>query len=141
MKTDRILELEKLQTKVDEVQKEINNFELNPDDFTEHWDLCLDETEGRFMGYDASYILKQVDEITYRCGLLDYVDSLELSESSEYCELEEKLDELEDDFNDLKFNSLEEIEEELEELDEERELNKSLIEELNLEYNYIENNF
>ena len=141
MKTDRIIALEKLQEKIEEKQKEINGFELNPDDFESMWDECLDETEGTFMGYNASYILKQVDFIAYRCGLLDYVDNLDVSESSKYCELEESLESLEDELSDLKSDYLSEIEEEIEELEEESRLNSSLIGQLNQEYNYIEEHF
>ena len=36
------------------------------------YDDMLDEVHGEFMGYSASWILKEVDPISYRCGFSDF---------------------------------------------------------------------
>ena len=90
------------------LQDQIDNFELDPDDYAERYDDMLDECHGDFMGMNASYILKGMDPVAYRCGLLDYLDSLDQDE--------EKMDN--DECLEL-FNQLEEIESEIEELEEE----------------------
>ena len=90
------------------LQAQIDNFELDPDDYTEQYDEMLDECHGDFMGMNASYILKEMDTMAYRCGLLDYLDGLDQDE--------EKMDN--DECLEL-FNQLEEIESEIEELEEE----------------------
>ena len=90
------------------LQAQIDNVELDPDDYTERYDEMLDECHGDFMGMNASYILKGMDPTAYRCGLLDYLDGLDQDE--------EKMDN--DECLEL-FNQLEEIESKIEELEEE----------------------
>ena len=90
------------------LQNQIDNFELDPDYYTEQYDDMLDDVHGEFLGMNASYILKEMDPVAYRCGLLDYLDSLDQDE--------EKMDN--DECLEL-FNQLEEIESEIEELEEE----------------------
>ena len=90
------------------LQAQIDNFELDPDDYAERYDEMLDECHGDFLGMNASYILKEMDPVAYRCGLLDYLDGLDQDE--------EKMDN--DECLEL-FNQLEEIESEIEELEEE----------------------
>ena len=90
------------------LQAQIDNFELDPDDYAERYDDMLDECHGDFLGMNASYILKKMDPVAYRCGLLDYLDGLDQDE--------EKMDN--DECLEL-FNQLEEIESEIEELEEE----------------------
>ena len=88
------------------LQAQIDGFELDPDDYTDQYDDMLDECHGDFLGMNASYILKKMDAIAYRCGLLDYLDSLDQDE--------EKMDN--DECLEL-FNQLEEIKSEIEELE------------------------
>lgn len=60
--------------------------EVDPEDYTDQYDEMLDELyEVNIAGYSFStaYALKELDPIAYRCGLLDYVDSLELPEEYE----------------------------------------------------------
>ena len=90
------------------LQAQIDNFELDPDDYAERYDDMLDECHGDFLGMNASYVLKKMDPVAYRCGLLDYLDGLDQDE--------EKMDN--DECLEL-FNQLEEIESEIEELEEE----------------------
>lgn len=54
--------------------QEAIRWEIDPDDYIDEYENCLDETYGQFMNMDASYILKKCDPIGYRCGLNDYVD-------------------------------------------------------------------
>ena len=90
---------EELENEIAELKSEMEDFEPDPDDYRDQWDECLDE-EGRVkigsLEYFASYVLKQVDEIAYHCGLNEYVDSLEKEEDEKYKELADKLEELED---------------------------------------------
>ena len=90
------------------LQAQIDSFELDPDSYAERYDDMLDECHGDFMGMNASYILKNMDPVAYRCGLLDYLDGLDQDE--------EKMDN--DECLEL-FNRLEDIESEIEELEEE----------------------
>ena len=90
------------------LQNQIDHFELDPDDYSDRYDDMLDECHGDFLGMNASYILKEMDPVAYRCGLLDYLDGLDQDE--------EKMDN--DECLEL-FNQLEEIESEIEELEEE----------------------
>ena len=95
------------------LQSQIDSFELDPDDYAEQYDEMLDEVNGEFMGMDASYILKKMDPTAYRCGLLDYLDSLdqddEKMENDDYAEWMEELEEIE--------SKIEELEDEMSELD------------------------
>ena len=112
MKTQIEAKIAELTAQAKALQAQIDGFELDPDDYAEQYDEMLDEVEGEFMGMDASYILKQMDPTAYRCGLLDYLDSLDQDE--------EKMDN--DECLEL-FNQLEEIESEIEELEDEMDNN------------------
>ena len=90
------------------LQAQIDGFELDPDDYAEQYEEMLDDCHGDFLGMNASYILKEMDPVAYRCGLLDYLDSLDQDE--------EKMDN--DECLEL-FDQLEDIESEIEELEEE----------------------
>ena len=96
-------------------RQEIENFEPDEDAATDRYEEMLDECYGSVrigqMGYRTSYVLKEVDPVAYRCGLIDYVDSIELRDWAEYRELEEELETLEEE--------LETLEEELESLEDE----------------------
>jgi hypothetical protein len=69
----------------------INDEEVKEDDFKsqleedtreeqqEAYDEALDEGGEVNIGgltYNASYVLKQVDEVAYRCGFNDYIDGI-----------------------------------------------------------------
>ena len=106
MKTQIEAKIAELAQQAKALQNQIDNFELDPDDYAERYDDMLDECHGDFMGMNASYILKGMDPVAYRCGLLDYLDGLDQDE--------EKMDN--DECLEL-FNRLEEIESEIEELE------------------------
>jgi peptidoglycan hydrolase CwlO-like protein len=103
--------MENLQAKIEEVkrqikskQAEIDNFEIDPDEFEEQYCEMLDE-EGpvKVVGltFDASAIIREMDPTAYRCGLNDYVDGIDKADVKAYQELEEELEELESELSDL----------------------------------------
>jgi len=55
-------------------------------DMADQFDGMLDDCYGTVsvagMEYDTARALKELDPIAYRCGLLDYVDSLDMEEVS-----------------------------------------------------------
>lgn len=98
-------------------RQELEDFEPNEHEAEEAYEVMLDECYEPFrigqMEYRPSYVLKEVDPVAYRCGLIDYIDGIELRDWPEYCELEDELKGLEDE--------LEELEDELESLEDEAE--------------------
>ena len=78
-------------------QQEIDNFEIDEMDFIEQYNDMIDETTEHIFNMYPSTILEGMDPIMYRCGLSDYVDSLEVEEDENYKELESELEELEDE--------------------------------------------
>jgi peptidoglycan hydrolase CwlO-like protein len=103
-----------------ELDKKIDNFELDPDNHEDSYCDMLDDCYPELFNMQPSYILRKCDPTAYRCGLNDYVDSLDLSDDSDYCELTEKQSNLENEISDLE-SELEELTEELEELSEKAE--------------------
>ena len=95
------------------LQSQIDHFELDPEDYADQYDEMLDEVHGDFLGMNASYILKEMDPVAYRCGLLDYLDGLDQDEekmnNDECLELFEELEEIK--------SKIEELEDEMSELD------------------------
>jgi len=85
-------------TRIDEIKDELRTFEIDQDKWEESYREAIDE-EGPViicgMKYTASRILEELDPTAYRCGLNDYVDSIEVSEDEDYKELESELEELE----------------------------------------------
>ena len=99
-------EIEELKAKIKAKQAEIDNFEIDPDDYeNEYCEMLNEEGPVKVAGltFEADQIIRELDPTTYRCGLVDYVDSIDKTELTEYIELEEELEELE--------NQLEEMEE------------------------------
>ena len=102
------------QAEIEAKQKEIDNFEIDIDEYEDEYCNMIDEMDVVRIGsleYQASYVLREIDPTAYRCGLIDYVDSLEVSDDPAYKELEEELETLEDELTDLE-SELEELEEE-----------------------------
>ena len=67
-------EIAEKKAELKKLKSQRDNFELEPDDFSAEYDYFLNDCYGEFMGYNADYILKNVDPIAYRRGLLDFVD-------------------------------------------------------------------
>lgn len=105
MKTQIEAKIEELTAQAKALQSQIDHFELDPDDYTEQYEEMLDEVNGEFMGMNASYILKKMDPTAYRCGLLDYLDSLdqedEKMKNDDCVELIEELEEIESEIEEL----------------------------------------
>ena len=110
--------MEEIENKVQEIEaikENIANFEVNPDDYIDQYDEMLDECYEDFMGsYSTSYTLKCIDETAYRCGLLDYVDSLDISYPTEW---DDELSDLLEELEEMIDEDIEILESELEELD------------------------
>lgn len=95
-------------------EKEVENFELDNDDYEEQYKEAID-SEGPVTvagtTLDPSRILQEMDPIAYRCGLADYVDSCEKEDDPKYQELTEELETLTDELADLE-TELEDIDDE-----------------------------
>ena len=95
-------------------QREIDGFEIDPEEHEEEYKDALDEQGDVVIGslhYSPSYVLREVDPTAYRCGLADYIDSLDVSDDPAYKELEEELETLENELADLE-GELDDLEEE-----------------------------
>jgi predicted nuclease with TOPRIM domain len=104
--------LEELKADYEILNVKVDGFELDVDDYHDEYSAMLDEETVTVCGmkFYPSQILRELDPTAYRCGLLDYVDSLDKWEHPDYCEMAEELEELE--------SSMEEIEDEISELEE-----------------------
>lgn len=112
--------MENLQEKIDNVkglikakQAEIDNFEIDVDDFENEYCEALDcdgPVKVAGLTFEASQIIRELDPTAYRCGLNDYVDGIDKTDVKAYQELEEELEELENELSDLE-EELESVEE------------------------------
>jgi transcription initiation factor IIE alpha subunit len=104
MKKEKIEELKRL---IEAQKEKIDTYEIDPDEYEESYCEAMDE-QGEIsisgLTFAPSRIVKELDPVAYRCGLVDYVDSIDVDESEEYQALKEELEDLE--------NELEELEEE-----------------------------
>lgn len=89
------LELEEKSNQLTITRKDLEALEIDPYDFEEDCITCLDDCHEEYMGFCASDILKNCDPIAYRCGLLDYVDSIDKEDTEEGRELLEQIEVLE----------------------------------------------
>lgn len=83
---------------IGQLNNKIENFEIDPDDHEDDFDEVLDEGGAVVVGgceFLPSRILRELDPIAYRCGLNDYVDSIDLSDDANYCDLCDELADLE----------------------------------------------
>lgn len=116
--------LEVLEAQLIEAQQNLESaessrdcIEIDVDDFEEEYKGSLDECNGEFMGYSASHILEELDPTAFRCGLNDYCDNLDVEDTQEWIEANEKVESIESEIEDLE-SSIEELEEEIAELEE-----------------------
>lgn len=96
--------IDELRDEIEDLQDEINTFEPDEGDFTDQYEELLDEmgdVEIGNLSYSPSHVLKNVDPIAYRQGLLDYIDGLDPSEFPEVQEMEERLEELKSELMDI----------------------------------------
>lgn len=104
----QIIDLKEL---IKQKQEEIESFEIDPDNYEDDYCAMLDETNPELFNLQPSRILKECDPIAYRCGLIDYVDTVDLEDLEEYQTLESELEDLQEELEDLE-SELEYLEEE-----------------------------
>lgn len=114
-------EIRKMQSQIADKEKQQEQIELDPDDYEDQFDEFLDESTPEIeigcLTYLPSHVLKAVDPVAYRCGLIDFIDSLDVEDSDEYRELQEEIDQLQSDMEDLE-SEIEDLESEIEDLNE-----------------------
>lgn len=96
--------IDELKDELEALREDLENFEINQDDYEEQYCEMLDEistVEIGSLSYNPSTVLREVDPTAYRCGLNDYVDSLDIADSEEYQELEETIIGLENEIEGL----------------------------------------
>ena len=107
-------QLEELQDDASAIETQIDNFEIDEDDYEDQYIEMID-SEGAVMvagmAFTASRILQELDPIAYSCGLSDYVGCIDPEKVEGYKELVE-------DFESLETQIIT-LEEEIEELEEE----------------------
>lgn len=110
-----------LRLQVSDLESQQGKIELDPDDFADQFEDMLDESipeiEIGSLTYSPSHVLKNVDPTAYRCGLNDFVDSLDVEDSDEYKALQEEIDQLKSDIEDLE-NEIEDLENQIADLTE-----------------------
>lgn len=100
-----------------EKQSEIYGFEPDEDEaenaYVKILDECYDEIRIGFSSWPASQVLKEMDPIGFKNGMLEYIDH-EIKNNPEmfsgYSDLKDELETLEDELSDLE-SELEELEE------------------------------
>ncbi len=114
-------EIRKMQAMIANKEKQQNQIELDPDNYEDQFDGSLDESipeiEIGSFTYLPSRVLKNVDPTAYRCGLNDFVDSLDVEDSDDYKALQEEIDQLQSDIEDLE-NEIEDLENQIADLTE-----------------------
>jgi predicted nucleic acid-binding Zn-ribbon protein len=103
-----------LENEIAALENEIADYEIDPYDFEDEYCEALDcEGPVSVCGFEfnPSDILKEMDPTAYRCGLVDYVDSIDINDLDEFSAMAEKLEEMKEELSLL--------EEELEELENE----------------------
>jgi len=96
-----------LSERLEDLEDQIDNYEIDPDDYIDEYDDMLDELGDVTIGtlsYSASRVLEEIDPVAYRCGLTDYVDSIDLDDIAEYRELVDERDTIQDEIYDIELN-------------------------------------
>ena len=103
-----------IKQRIIEIKSELEHFEIDQDKHEDAYRNLIDELDGEVtvagIKFCASRILEELDPIAFRCGLTDYVDSLDVTNDEDYKALELEIESLEEE--------LAEIEEELAEIEE-----------------------
>lgn len=112
--------LSALRLQVYDLEKQQEQIELDPDDYEDQFDESLDESipeiEIGCLTYSPSHVLKNVDPTAYRCGLNDFVDSLDVEDSDEYKALQSEIDDIQEEIDQLQ-SDIEDLEGEIEDLE------------------------
>lgn len=72
----------------EEVEQTVYDFATET--YDDMLDECYDEVKIGGLCYSPSYVLKNVDEIAYRCGVNDYADSLLYDIETQEVEIDEE---------------------------------------------------
>ena len=82
---------DELQTKISAVEDAITNYQIDTEDYAEEYEGYINNAyEGVKIGkvkYHPAYILRNLDNIAYSCGLQEYVDSIEVIDDPGYQQL------------------------------------------------------
>ena len=99
-----------------EKQQEMAGYEISRDasDYRDHLDEVYGDIEICGGTYSAGSVLEEVDPTAFRCGMNDWIDSLDKEDEEDYKELMEEEEELENEISDLE-EKVEELEQEEEE--------------------------
>ena len=115
----RILQnqLDELQERAEDARFFMQTYEIDADEHVQDYEDMLHDLHGLVeigsLTYDPAHVLREVDPTAYRCGLNDYVDSLDKEEEPDYMEVKEELEEIEADIETV-TEQIEDIEQELE---------------------------
>ena len=99
--------LNKMKAKLEELIAKRDAIEIDPDDYIDEYEECYDADGDITIGtltFTPSAIVRELDPTAYRCGLVDYVDSLSVEDTPEYKKVQDQIDELTeliDDFETL----------------------------------------
>lgn len=91
-----------LQEELNNIQEQIDTFELDPEDYEEIYREALNEQGEITIGYltfDPADVLENCDPIAYRVGLNDYASNIDLEDSKAYQELLDRKEEITDEIN------------------------------------------
>ena len=94
-----------IEKELGEARAELENFEIDKDDYEEDYRDMLNEQGPVKVGYLAFEIARIVEKLVptaYRIGLSDYVDGLDVKDDGDYQAIEERIEELENDLDDAK---------------------------------------
>jgi hypothetical protein len=111
------IDVDELIEDLTKAEGERDGYELNTDDYEEEYKEMLDESgdvDVCGVPFSPSRIIEQLDPTMFRCGLIDYVDCINIEDTSEWQEFNEKCEEIEAEIEGLqeKITELEEAEEE-----------------------------
>lgn len=89
-----------LQLERDNIKEQIDSFDVSEYVSHDEYDEVLNEVHGETVNiaglvFDTATALKEIDEIAYVCGYIDYCSNCNIESIPEYRVLTERLDELE----------------------------------------------
>ena len=114
-------EIAEKEAEIKDLESKRDSLELDPDDYAQEFRDFLDEEGTVKIGsleFYPSQIVEELDPTSFRCGLNDYLDSIDKTETQEYKDLSEQIEEAEDE--------LETLQDDLAELEEEEERREEL---------------
>lgn len=97
-------QIKELEQYIQDLQDEIDNFELDPYDYEDSYCEMLNEqglVEIGDLTFEPAEIVKALNPTAYRRGLVYYLNSIDVSDSIEYQELKEELSDLGSELEDL----------------------------------------